>query len=86
MQCSLMFSTLISRTPRSDRLQWCQTTVPAPCFSTNASITLSARSYHTGGVNTALGDGSVRFISDNVNFATWQALGTRNGGEVLQDY
>ncbi len=44
---------------------------------------LAARSYHPGGVNVALADGSVRFISDGIQFSIWQALGTRAGGEVL---
>jgi prepilin-type N-terminal cleavage/methylation domain-containing protein len=48
---------------------------------TFASIT--ARSYHTGLVNTALMDGSVRSVRDSISLATWRALGTRSGGEVL---
>jgi prepilin-type N-terminal cleavage/methylation domain-containing protein/prepilin-type processing-associated H-X9-DG protein len=44
---------------------------------------IAARSYHTGGVNVCFGDGSVHFISNNINFVTWQALGTRAGGEVV---
>jgi prepilin-type N-terminal cleavage/methylation domain-containing protein/prepilin-type processing-associated H-X9-DG protein len=40
-------------------------------------------SRHAGGVNTLLGDGSVRFIKDTTNLATWRALGTRAGGEVI---
>jgi hypothetical protein len=27
-------------------------------------------------------DGSVHFITNGINFPTWQALGTRGGGEV----
>jgi len=42
---------------------------------------ISASSYHTGGVNVGMADGSVRFIRDAVDFAAWQALGTRAGGE-----
>jgi prepilin-type N-terminal cleavage/methylation domain-containing protein/prepilin-type processing-associated H-X9-DG protein len=42
---------------------------------------VSASSYHTGGVNVGMADGSVRFVRDSVDFATWQALGTRAGGE-----
>ena len=30
-----------------------------------------------------MGDGSVKFIKDSVNQITWYALGTRNGGEVI---
>jgi prepilin-type N-terminal cleavage/methylation domain-containing protein/prepilin-type processing-associated H-X9-DG protein len=46
----------------------------------------TARSRHTGGVNLLRCDGSVRFVSDTVSFATWQALATRSGGEVIGDY
>ncbi len=40
-------------------------------------------SRHPGGVNTMLGDGSVRFIKDTINQQAWWALGTRAGGEIL---
>ncbi len=40
-------------------------------------------SYHPGGVNMAMTDGSVRFVKDSVNLSTWWALGTRSGGEVI---
>ncbi|WP_435017933.1 DUF1559 domain-containing protein [Tundrisphaera sp. TA3] len=43
----------------------------------------AARSRHPGGVNSLLCDGSVRFTKDTVNLATWQALGTRAGGEIV---
>jgi prepilin-type N-terminal cleavage/methylation domain-containing protein/prepilin-type processing-associated H-X9-DG protein len=46
----------------------------------------AARSYHSGGVNVLLGDGSVRFVRNGIDPATWRALGTRNGGEVIGDY
>jgi prepilin-type N-terminal cleavage/methylation domain-containing protein/prepilin-type processing-associated H-X9-DG protein len=42
----------------------------------------AARSKHTGGVNAAMGDGSVRFVRDSVALNVWQAVGTKNGGEV----
>ena len=41
----------------------------------------AARSWHTGGVNTLFGDGSVHFASDTVSLEIWRALATRNGGE-----
>jgi prepilin-type N-terminal cleavage/methylation domain-containing protein/prepilin-type processing-associated H-X9-DG protein len=40
-------------------------------------------SNHTGGANFAFGDGSVRFISYNVNYQIILYLATRNGGEVI---
>ncbi|MFO0975888.1 MAG: DUF1559 domain-containing protein [Planctomycetaceae bacterium] len=47
---------------------------------------MSASSYHTGGVQVCLADGSVRFVSDNVDFGTWVKLGARNDGQVLGDF
>jgi prepilin-type N-terminal cleavage/methylation domain-containing protein/prepilin-type processing-associated H-X9-DG protein len=43
----------------------------------------NADSYHPGGVNVTMADGSVRFVKDSINMPTWMALGTRAGGEVL---
>ncbi len=47
---------------------------------------ITARSFHSGGVNVALMDGSVRFVRDTLDLATWRALGTRAGGETIGDY
>jgi prepilin-type N-terminal cleavage/methylation domain-containing protein/prepilin-type processing-associated H-X9-DG protein len=44
---------------------------------------MPASSRHPGGVNTLLGDGSVRFIKDTINVNTWRAMGTIAGGEVI---
>lgn len=49
--------------------------------STNAAIT--ARSYHTGTVNTARLDGSVHSVSDLIDTSAWQALSTINDQEVV---
>jgi prepilin-type N-terminal cleavage/methylation domain-containing protein/prepilin-type processing-associated H-X9-DG protein len=43
----------------------------------------TANSYHPGGVNLTLCDGSVRFIKDSISLPAWRALGSRNGGEVI---
>ena len=43
----------------------------------------AASSYHTGGVNVGMADGSIRFVRDSVDFLAWQAAGTKAGGEVL---
>jgi prepilin-type N-terminal cleavage/methylation domain-containing protein/prepilin-type processing-associated H-X9-DG protein len=45
----------------------------------------TARSFHAGGVNLLLADGSVRFVRNGIALDTWRALGTRGGGEVLSD-
>lgn len=41
----------------------------------------SARSHHPHGVNVALGDGSSRFINDQIDVGAWRALGTINGSD-----
>ncbi|WP_165251001.1 DUF1559 domain-containing protein [Paludisphaera soli] len=43
----------------------------------------NAQSNHSGGVNTLMADGSVKFVKDSVNMRTWMALGTKAGGEVI---
>lgn len=42
----------------------------------------AARSRHTGGVNAALCDGTVRFYRNSIDLTAWQRLGTMDGGEV----
>jgi prepilin-type N-terminal cleavage/methylation domain-containing protein/prepilin-type processing-associated H-X9-DG protein len=46
---------------------------------------VAASSYHTNGVNVVMADGSVRFVPDAVDFPSWQAMGSRAGGEVITD-
>ena len=43
----------------------------------------NADSFHPGGVNVTLADGSVKFIKDSINISTWMALGTKANGEVI---
>lgn len=45
-----------------------------------------ARSRHTGGVHIGLADGSVTFISDNIDRVTWRSLLTIQGGEVVGQF
>ncbi len=44
---------------------------------------INARSYHPGGVNALLADGSVRFIKSSIAGPVWRALGTVSGGEII---
>ncbi|NQT13689.1 MAG: DUF1559 domain-containing protein, partial [Planctomycetes bacterium] len=46
----------------------------------------AARSRHPGGANVLVSDGSVRFIGETIDLATWRGLGTRRGGEVLEPF
>jgi hypothetical protein len=43
----------------------------------------SFHSNHSGGVQFAMADGTVRFISNSIAIATYRALSTRAGGEVV---
>jgi prepilin-type processing-associated H-X9-DG protein len=43
-------------------------------------------SMHTGGANFALCDGSVRFLSYEIDKKTFLALGSRHGGEVVSGF
>ncbi len=43
----------------------------------------AARSHHPGGVQVLFADGHVAFTKDTIAPATWQALATRAGGEVV---
>lgn len=50
------------------------------------SLNVAARSRHPGGVNTLFCDGHVRFTNDTIELKVWQALGSREGGEVTPGY
>jgi prepilin-type N-terminal cleavage/methylation domain-containing protein/prepilin-type processing-associated H-X9-DG protein len=81
------FMTLNTPNSGTDVSPYCNgTTYPAnpPCTNTGSYYAQkAARSRHTGGVNVLLGDGSVRFVRNTIDLATWRALGTMNGGEVI---
>ena len=57
---------------------------PAPL--TWAERELSFGSYHPGGCNVALSDGSTRFVSETIELNTWQAVGSREGKEVVGEW
>ena len=63
-----------------------QSIVGAPISNQGPNaLALYARSAHTGGVQAMMGDGSVRFIANSIAPLTWQAMGTRNGGETISN-
>jgi len=61
-----------------------------PSCDLDASVTdidvKDPSSYHTGGVQALLLDGSVKFVSENIDQATWIGAGTINGGEVIGEW
>jgi prepilin-type processing-associated H-X9-DG protein len=82
------FTTLYTpNTSVPDRVDWCSASpVPeAPCIPSQGSflgnLYMSLRSYHSGGVNVGLADGSVRFIADDIAADVYTVLGSRNGAE-----
>ncbi|HRA88522.1 MAG TPA: DUF1559 domain-containing protein [Planctomycetaceae bacterium] len=60
--------------------------LPCQAVTATAPQNFSARSLHTGGVQVALADGSVRFVSNNIDINTWRALSTRQGNEVIGEF
>ena len=70
-----------------DSYRCCVSTGQAPCESAvvvgSGPVTLAARSSHPGGVNAGMLDGSVRFVDNEIQWETWQAMGTSQGGEVV---
>ncbi|MDB5391573.1 MAG: prepilin-type cleavage/methylation protein [Planctomycetaceae bacterium] len=52
----------------------------------NHDLCIGFRSQHVGGAHFVLGDGSVRFISENISGVTYNALASINGGEIVGDF
>ena len=81
------FMTLNTPNSGTDVSPYCDPTAypwNPPCTSANSDFAhKAARSRHPGGVNVSFGDGAVRFIGDGITPAAWRALGTINGGEVI---
>ncbi|WP_417376542.1 DUF1559 domain-containing protein [Gimesia maris] len=57
-----------------------------PNFINSTNKWANPLSFHTGGVQVALADGSVRFLSENMSNLTFIALCTYAGGEVVGEF
>ena len=82
------FSTIYSpNSTQGDNVQnYCGAVSGAPCASQSIGSNYAlARSKHTGGVNVTRADASVRFMSNSINALVWANMGTRAGGEVIDD-
>jgi prepilin-type processing-associated H-X9-DG protein len=66
---------------------WCVPTKSRCSYSAPSASTqvIGARSFHPGGVNVALADGSVRFVGNGIDLSLWRNLASINGGEVIGD-
>jgi hypothetical protein len=86
-RASAMFSTQYPpNTSIPDNVENCVANPASPCEIASGSKVQYARSYHPGGVNVILGDGSSRFVSDNVSTEVFRALGSRAGAEKLGEF
>lgn len=59
----------------------------APIFMTHGGINnqwSGVDSWHIGGAHVALADGSIQFISENVDWNLWRAINNIQGGETVQ--
>jgi prepilin-type N-terminal cleavage/methylation domain-containing protein/prepilin-type processing-associated H-X9-DG protein len=57
------------------------------CLSTGTlNLSAMSRSLHAGGVNVCMGDGSVRFISNQVYELTWCRLESKADGQIVGEF
>jgi prepilin-type N-terminal cleavage/methylation domain-containing protein/prepilin-type processing-associated H-X9-DG protein len=76
--CFTLFNTVA--VPNSIEDSWTYCSSIGTASFTNYS---EADSFHPGGVNVLMADGSVRFIKNSINIRSWWALGTKAGGEIV---
>jgi len=75
-------------TNQADQVRRCVDDPQARCsFVTGGNDSfMHTRSHHSGGVQSAMGDGAVRFISSSVDATLFQNLGSRNDGNTIGDF
>jgi prepilin-type N-terminal cleavage/methylation domain-containing protein/prepilin-type processing-associated H-X9-DG protein len=77
-----LFNTIVP--PNSTQYKWsaCRTDCNGGCDGASMDYS-NAQSYHPGGVNALMADGSVKFLKNTVALNIYWGLGTRAGGEVI---
>ncbi len=75
-----LFNTVV--TPNSTQYNWSACRASRGGWPDQATFA-NASSYHPGGVNTLMADGSVKFMKSTIAQNIWMALGTRANGEVI---
>ncbi len=61
--------------------------LPAGChLSNNWNTSQGFKSSHTGGAHFLMGDGATHFISENIDYATYQNLGGRNDAQTVSTF
>ena len=57
-----------------------------PDVTAHGRLWSGPRSWHSGGAQMVMGDGSVRFVGENVDLVTFRALFTLAGREIIGDF
>ena len=76
--CMTLFNTICTPNDQADEWAYCSNSGSGACSNYS-----NADSYHPGGVNVLMGDGSVKFIKNAINQQTWWGLGSIAGSEVI---
>jgi prepilin-type N-terminal cleavage/methylation domain-containing protein/prepilin-type processing-associated H-X9-DG protein len=92
--CYEISTRLTPNSPRGDYGYCDPADLRYPCDPLSKGLTsaaapdtyMAARSRHTGGVNASFCDGSVHFISNNIDPVTWVAMSSMAAGDLLGDY
>ena len=77
------FNTLL--TPNSSHVNCTLNCAPGACDPDGEGF-VPARSQHPGGVNATMADGKVFFLSEAIDWQTYQAMGGRNEGQVVEKW
>jgi prepilin-type N-terminal cleavage/methylation domain-containing protein/prepilin-type processing-associated H-X9-DG protein len=62
------------------------TTTGQGIYRINGGSDQAFGSRHTGGAHFLLGDGSVKFLSENIDITLYRGIGSKNGGETLGEF